>query len=99
MKLFHLLAASVCVLFYVTLPLLISGCSSDTPIQEATYTDGFQTQSAEVEAVPGGGYRTVSGDPLVAVNGDIEQTSMLPYGGGDEGIRTMEDETPFYSTN
>jgi len=76
-----------------------TACSSGTPIEESEYVGGMPTDSAVVEATPGGGYRTLSGDPLVAVNGNIEQTSMLPYGGGDEGIRMAEDETPFYSTN
>jgi len=76
-----------------------AGCSSGTPIEENEYVGGMPTDSAVVEPVPGGGYKTISGDPLIAVNGDVEQESMLPYGGGDQGIRTMEDETPFYSTN
>jgi hypothetical protein len=76
-----------------------AGCSSGTPIEEGEYVGGMPVDTAVVEPVPGGGYRTISGDPLVAMNGNIEQTSMLPYGGGDEGIRQAEDETPFYSTN
>jgi len=76
-----------------------AGCSSDTPIEESEYAGGLPTDTAVVEPVPGGGYKTLSGDPLVGVNDGIEQESMLPYGGGDQGIRTMEDETPFYSTN
>ena len=76
-----------------------AGCSSGTPIEEGEYVGGMPVDGAVVEPVPGGGYKTISGDPLIAVNGNIEQTSMLPYGGGDEGIRQAEDETPFYSTN
>jgi hypothetical protein len=99
MKNFHILAVALLIFGYTTLALLITGCSSNTPIYEGEYVGGMPVDTAVVEPTPGGGYRTISGDPLVAVNGDIEQTSMLPYGGGDEGIRTMEDETPFYSTN
>ena len=79
--------------------LLVTACSSGTPIEEGEYYDGMPTDTAVVEATPGGGYKTISSDPLVGVNNGIEQESMLPYGGGDQGIRTMEDETPFYSTN
>jgi hypothetical protein len=99
MKNFHLVAITICVLSYAILALLITGCSSNTPIYEGEYVGGMPVDTAVVEPVPGGGYRTISGDPLIAMNNNIEQTSMLPYGGGDQGIRTVEDETPFYSTN
>jgi hypothetical protein len=93
-----IIAVIACAVSYALLPVLITGCSG-TPIEEGSYVDGMETDSAVVEAVPGGGYKTISGDPLIATNGNIQETSMLPYGGGDQGIRTMEDETPFYSTN
>jgi hypothetical protein len=96
---FHTVAIIVCALPYAALPLLFTSCSSGTPIEEGTYVGGLQTQQAVVEAEPGGGYKTISGDPLIAMNGYIEPESMLPYGGGDSGIRQAEDETPFYSTN
>jgi hypothetical protein len=79
--------------------LIATACSSGTPIEEGEYVGGMPVDTAVVEPTPGGGYKTVYGDPLVAVNNGIEQESMLPYGGGDQGIRLMEDETPFYSTN
>ena len=81
--------------------LLTAACSSGGggDIQEATYVDGMETDSAVVQATPNGGYRTVSGDPMVVANGDIEPESMLPYGGGNEGIRQMEDEAPFQDVN
>ncbi len=79
--------------------LMLWGCSSNGTIEEATYTDGMETNSAVVQETPNGGYRTISGDPEIVVNGDIEPESMLPYGGGDEGIRQAEDETPFPMIN
>jgi hypothetical protein len=75
---------------------LIVGCSSGGTIQEATYVGDMQTSSAVVQATPGGGYRTISGNPIVVVNDQVEPENMLPYGGGEEGIRQAEDEgTPF----
>jgi hypothetical protein len=86
-------------LFSGILALFLVACSSGSTIQEGQYVGDMPVNTATVEAMPGGGYKTISGDPYIAVNGDLEQESMLPYGAGDQGIRTMEDETPFYSTN
>ena len=74
--------------------LLLWGCSTSQDIQEVTYVDGLPTSTAVVRATPNG-YQTISGDPVVAVNGDLESESMLPYGGGEQGIRRMEDESPY----
>ncbi|MCE0521586.1 MAG: hypothetical protein LV480_01590 [Methylacidiphilales bacterium] len=76
--------------------LSLVGCSSGTPIQEVNYVGGMETSSAVVVATPNGGYQTISGDPDVAIDGGIEQESMLPYGGGDQGIRQAEDEAPAF---
>ena len=93
------LALGGSVFLFVIVAAAIAGCSSGTPIEEGEYVGDMPVNTAVVEPEPGGGYKTISGDPYIAVNGGIEQESMLPYGGGDEGIRQMEDETPFYSTN
>ncbi len=86
------------ILLCLGMTLLLAGCSSNTPIEEGTYVGGMETQSAVVEPNGNGGYRTISGDPYVAVDGGLEQESMLPYGGGDQGIRQAEDEaTPAMS--
>jgi hypothetical protein len=79
---------------------LLAACNSGSSngiVEEATYAGGLQTSSAVVQETPNGGYRTISGNPVVVVNGEIEPESMLPYGGGEEGIRQAEDETPFYT--
>jgi len=76
--------------------LLLWGCSSNGTVEEANYVGGMETSSAVVQETPNGGYRTISGDPDIIANGQIEQESMLPYGGGDEGIRQAEDEGPAF---
>ena len=81
------------------LALLIFGCSSNGVIQESTYVDGMQSSSAVVQATPDGGYRTISGNPIVVVNDQVEPENMLPYGGGEEGIRQAEDESTTYMGN
>ena len=83
-------------LTFLGMVLLLQGCSSNGTVQEATYFDGMQTSSAVVQETPNGGYRTISGNPIVVVNADVEPESLLPYGGGDEGIRQAEDESPYY---
>lgn len=83
-------------LTFLGMVLLLQGCSSNGTVQEATYFDGMQTSSAVVQETPNGGYRTISGNPIVVVNDDVEPESLLPYGGGDEGIRQAEDESPYY---
>jgi hypothetical protein len=95
----HLLTLAGSAVLFGLVAISMAGCSSGTPIEEGEYVGGMPVDTATVEAVPGGGYQTLSGDPLIAANDGIEQESMLPYGGGDQGIRQMEDETPFYSTN
>jgi len=84
-----------------TAALLLAGCGSNGTgtVEEGTYFDGIETSSAVVQETPNGGYRTISGNPVVIVNGEVEPESMLPYGGGDEGIRQAEDETPFSATD
>ena len=93
------LAAYLIVFTATATTLLVVGCSSNGVVQEETYQDGFETSSAVVQETAGGGYRTISGNPIVVVNDDVEPESMLPYGGGDEGIRQAEDESPYYSAN
>lgn len=81
-------------LFCVLTVLFLAGCSNGTQIQEVNYVGGMETSSAVVQANSNGGYTTVSGDPDIAVaDAGMEQESMLPYGGGDQGIRLAEDES------
>ena len=87
------------VLLCGTMSLLILGCSSNGTVQESTYVDGMETSSAVVQETADGGYRTISGNPIVVVNDDIEPENMLPYGGGEEGIRQAEDESTSYMGN
>jgi len=82
-----------------TMALLIVGCSSNGVVQESTYLDGMETSSAVVQETADGGYRTISGNPIVVVNDDVEPENMLPYGGGEEGIRQAEDESITYMGN
>ena len=77
----------------------LAGCSSSTPIEEGQYVGDMPVNTAVVEPTSNGGYRTISGDPLIAVDGGVEQESMLPYGGGEQGIRQAEDESLNYSPN
>lgn len=80
--------------------LALAGCSSsgsNGTVDEATYFDGMQTSSAVLQETPNGGYRTISGDPQVIVDNNIEPENMLPYGGGAEGIREAEDESTTYN--
>jgi hypothetical protein len=50
-----------------------------------------------MQETPNGGYRTVVGNPVIVVNGSVEPESLLPYGGGEEGLRQAEDESPNYA--
>lgn len=70
-----------------------SSSDSGGIVHEATYFDGMKTSSAVVQETPNGGYRTISGDPIVVVDGEVEPESMLPYGGSEQGIRQAEDES------
>lgn len=72
------------------------GASSGT-VYEQEDVGGLPVDGAVLQETPNGGYRTVVGNPVVVVNGGIEPESMLPYGGGEEGIRQAEDESPDYS--
>jgi len=73
-----------------------SGGSSGTVVEQE-YVGDLPVDSAVLQETPNGGYRTISGNPVVVVSGDIEPESMLPYGGGEEGIRQAEDESLNYS--
>ncbi len=87
--------------FLLGLPvaLLLAGCSNGTDVYESEGMYGMPpTDTAVVQATPTG-YRTVSGDPLIVYHDDLEPESMLPYGGGDEGIRQAEDEDVTYMGN
>jgi hypothetical protein len=75
--------------------LLLWGCASNGVVHETIYTDGFQTDTATVQAAPNGGYQTLQGDPVVVARDDVELESDLPYGGGEEGIRRAEDDAIF----
>jgi hypothetical protein len=79
-------------LYAVSLAIFLVGCSANPTVEEATYQDGLLTGTAVVQGEPNGGWQTIHGDPVIAVNGGIANESALPYGGGDEGIRLMEDE-------
>jgi hypothetical protein len=79
--------------------LLVVGCSSNGVVQETTYLGGMETSSALVQGTADGGYRTISGNPIVVVNDEVEPENMLPYGGGEEGIRQAEDESTTYMGN
>jgi hypothetical protein len=70
---------------------------SNGTVVEQEYAGGLPVDGAVLQETPNGGYRTVVGDPVVVVNGDVEPESLLPYGGGEEGIRQAEDESPDYS--
>lgn len=81
----------------------LAGCSSGGDanngiVTETTYVGGLATSQAVVQETPTG-YRTVSGDPVVVVNGEVEPESLLPYGGGEQGIREAEDESTTYTDN
>ncbi len=85
------------------LALLLAACSSGGNsgggvVQESTYLGDMQTSSTVVQETPNG-YRTISGDPVTVVNGEVEPESMLPYGGGEQGIRQAEDESTSYTDN
>jgi len=73
-----------------------AGTSSGTVVEEED-VGGLPVDGAVLQETPNGGYRTVVGNPFVVVNGGVEPESMLPYGGGEEGIRQAEDESPDYS--
>ncbi len=79
--------------------LALAGCSSGGTVQETTYLGDMETSSAVVQETPDGGYRTISGNPVVVVNDEVEPENMLPYGGGEEGIRQAEDESTSYMGN
>jgi hypothetical protein len=82
--------------------LLLAACGSggssatDGPVYEQTYAGDLPDGGAIEQETPNGGYRTVVGDPVVILNGDVEPESLLPYGGGEEGLRQAEDESPSY---
>jgi hypothetical protein len=82
--------------------LLLAACASggssgsEGPVYEQTYAGDLPDGGAIEQETPNGGYRTVVGDPVVIVNGDVEPESLLPYGGGEEGLRQAEDESPDY---
>jgi hypothetical protein len=71
--------------------------ASDGPVYEQEYQGGLPVDGAVEQETPNGGYRTVVGNPVVIVNGGVEPESLLPYGGGEEGLRQAEDESPNYS--
>ncbi len=73
-----------------------SGGSSGTVVEQE-YVGDLPVDGAVLQETPNGGYRTVAGNPVVVVSGDVEPESMLPYGGGEEGIRQAEDESLNYS--
>ena len=83
--------------------LLLSSCggpgagSGDGTVYEQTYAGDLPDGGAVLQETPNGGYRTVVGNPVVIVNGQAEPASLLPYGGGEEGLRQAEDESPNYS--
>jgi hypothetical protein len=82
--------------------LLLAACGSggsgtaEGPVYEQTYAGDLPTGGAIEQETPNGGYRTVVGNPVVILNGDVEPESLLPYGGGEEGLRQAEDESPNY---
>lgn len=78
---------------------LLAACSDNTPIQEGEYFGGMPVDTATVEPTANGGYRTISGDPLIVTDNGIEPESMLPYGGSEQGIRLAEDESLNYTAN
>ncbi len=80
-------------LAYALVAFALAGCSSSTPIEEGSYVGDTPVNTAVVQYNGDGGYRTLSGDPYIAYNGGLEQESMMPYGGGNEGIRQAEDES------
>ena len=79
---------------------LLAACSSGASngtVVEQEYVGDLPVDGAVLQETPNGGYRTVAGNPVIVVNGNVEPESMLPYGGGEEGLRQAEDESPNYS--
>ncbi len=79
---------------------LLAACSSGGSggtVVEQEYVGDLPVDSAVLQETPNGGYRTIAGDPVIVVNGGVEPESMLPYGGGEEGLRQAEDESLKYS--
>lgn len=73
--------------------ILMAGCAGgDGKVYETTYTDGMVTGTAVMKEKKNGGWQTVSGDPVVAVNNGITTEDQLPYGGGNSGLREAQDE-------
>jgi hypothetical protein len=79
---------------------LLAACGASTgadqPVVEQEYEGGLPVDGAIEQETPNGGYRTVVGNPVVIVNGGVEPDNLLPYGGGEEGLRQAEDESPDY---
>jgi len=73
--------------------LLASGCASGNgKVYESVYTDGMYDGTAVLKGKKNGGYETLSGDPVIAVDNGLTTDDQLPYGDSQSGIRTMEDE-------
>lgn len=72
--------------------ILAAGCASGGKVYETTYTDGMVTGTAVMKEKKDGGYQTISGDPVVAVDNGLTTEDQLPYGGGNSGLREAEDE-------
>jgi hypothetical protein len=75
------------------------GGSGSGTVVEQEYAGDLPVDGAIEQETPNGGYRTIAGNPVVIVNGGVEPESLLPYGGGEEGLRQAEDESPNYAPN
>ena len=72
--------------------ILLIGCAGKNgDITETVYNGGQVTQ-AVVKENKNNMYTTVSGDPVEAINGGLTTEDQLPYGGGQAGMRTVDDE-------
>jgi hypothetical protein len=89
-------AALACAIVAAFLLAACSSGASNGTVVEQEYVGDLPVDGAIMQETPNGGYRTVAGSPVIVVNGVVEPESLLPYGGGEEGIRQAEDESPNY---